>query len=1423
MLKTRHSAFYRYALTALVLAFALAAFTGLVQNTPVAHAASFTPGNIVVVRIGDGSAALTNAATAVFLDEYTPAGTIVQTISLPTTVSGNNKRLTMSGTSTSDGALALSSNGQYLTLTGYDAITGTASVTSSAANTTNRIVGRLNANGVVDTSTTLTNDYSTNNIRSAVSDNGINIWTGGAGTNPGVRYTTLGTVGTATQLSTATPTNIRVVNIFDGQLYFATGSTTIGIYKIGEGLPTTSGQLITQTVSTSGSPYGFVFFDRDNTIAGVDTLYVADDSTGTAGGLKKFSYNGTAWTQQGAIFNTGSNGLRGLTGKIENGNVVLYGTTGESSANKLVRITDTAAYNASLAASSTDLTTAVANTVFRGVAFVPQIAAPVAPSISQQPQSQTINFNTSATLTITATGTAPLTYQWYQGNSGDTSNPLAGATSATFNTGNLTATTNYWVRVSNGQGNADSNTATVTVNPPGNTPPQIGAIPALSGVISDPTNPGVSFVVSDTETAANQLVVAATATTNAGVASLANVTVSNDGNGNRTIRVNPVGVGYADISVTVTDTGNLSATTTLKYAASATSGTPSTSRFHTGVADASTAIALDGSYMLVADDENQVLRLYDRANSGLPLNGFDFTSSLGLTDISGGQPREVDIEASARVGNRVYWLASHSNSSSGNSRPNRYRIFATDIAGSGANSTLSYVGRYDGLRADLIAWDQNNGHGKGANYYGLAASAANGVIPEAADGSGFNIEGFEIAPGGAAGLIGFRAPISPASSRTKALLVPVTNLDALLSGNPGTGPAQFGAPIELDLGGRGIREIRRSNNGQHYLIVAGPADVATGVAPKDFRLYTWSGNPAEAPVLRTADLTALNTGGSFEAIVEVPITLNGSSQIQLLSDNGDTIFYNDGIIAKDLAEPRFKKFRSDVVTLGAIVKTSPTITLTSSPNPSKVGQSVIFTATVSGASETPTGTVIFTNTTTNTQLGTAALFNGQAVLNNIVFDTANNYNIVAGYSGNDFYLDSVSSGYIQNVVKHSSAVTLTSSPNPAKIGENVTFTATVTGASGTPTGTVIFTNTTTNTQLGTADLTNGQAVLHNVTFNTSGAFNIVAGYGGSPVYSGSVSATYVQNVDKLPSTLTLTSSPNPSQIAQTVVFTATVTGSGATPTGTVVFTNTTSNIQLGTATLNNSGVATITVTTLPVGSNNILAEYQGNSAYQPVADTLIQVVGLQLTTLNLTSTPNPSIFGQLVTFTASLNPATATGTVTFVADNNQTLGTRPVVNGSAVLTTSSLITGSHQITATYSGDAVYGAAQDSATHVVNGACDPLKVTAITDNGQGTVCGTLSYALSQSAPATITFALTQGNIITFTGSLTVPVKPGVIVNGGACGSPNQIGLNGAGVAGFGLNLGGNNILRNLKIYGFGGVQITAASGGNKLECVRVSKS
>jgi len=98
----------------------------------------------------------------------------------------------------------------------------------------------------------------------------------------------------------------------------------------------------------------------------------------------------------------------------------------------------------------------------QGVAAMPSIPA----TILTQPANQTINFGGTATLSVAASGTAPLSYQWYSGKSGDVTNPIPGATGTSISIGLLPAGASFWVQVSNVVGSVNSNTATITVRPP---------------------------------------------------------------------------------------------------------------------------------------------------------------------------------------------------------------------------------------------------------------------------------------------------------------------------------------------------------------------------------------------------------------------------------------------------------------------------------------------------------------------------------------------------------------------------------------------------------------------------------------------------------------------------------------------------------------------------------------------------------------------------------------------------------------------------------------------------------------------------------------------------------------------------------------------------------------------------------------------
>ena len=321
-------------------------------------AAPFTLGNLVVSRVGDGSAALSNAATAVFLDEYTKTGSFVQSISLPTT---GASAFTLSGTATSEGALTLSANpstqAQVLTIAGYNAAAGVASIAGTTSTVAPRVVDVISADGTTITAVSQGTNFSGNNIRSAISADGTGTTIYASGASTGVVYSSTSSGSSPTVVS-STVVSERVLNIFGGDLYFSTGLGTVrGIYKAGGGLPTTTGNTSTIFIDTGATSSSYDFF-----FANPNTVYIADDRTSTtatgAGGLLKYTNSGSGFTLTSTYNLAGATagttvGLRGLTG---DGTDIF----GISTDNRLVD------FNIG-SSGFTTLATAATNTAFRGV------------------------------------------------------------------------------------------------------------------------------------------------------------------------------------------------------------------------------------------------------------------------------------------------------------------------------------------------------------------------------------------------------------------------------------------------------------------------------------------------------------------------------------------------------------------------------------------------------------------------------------------------------------------------------------------------------------------------------------------------------------------------------------------------------------------------------------------------------------------------------------------------------------------------------------------------------------------------------------------------------------------------------------------------------------------------------------------------
>ncbi|MER6841931.1 Ig-like domain repeat protein [Streptomyces platensis] len=391
-----------------------------------------------------------------------------------------------------------------------------------------------------------------------------------------------------------------------------------------------------------------------------------------------------------------------------------------------------------------------------------------------------------------------------------------------------------------------------------------------------------------------------------------------------------------------------------------------------------------------------------------------------------------------------------------------------------------------------------------------------------------------------------------------------------------------------------------------------------------------------------------------------------------------------------------------------------TTTVSGLPEPSVTGQPVTFLARVisdSLGNAAPTGTVTFDFGDGTTPVTVAAAGGVASAAHTYTSATGSPYTVRATYNGDDRFTASV--GTETHIVQPSlSATVISSSPDPAVVGQPVDITATVSAAApgaGTPTGTVTF-DFGDGTPSVTAPVTDGTATVTHAWASTSGSpYALTAGYSGDADFSPST-ATGTQTVGQAATTTAVASSPDPSVTGQPVDITATVSAAAegaGTPTGTVTF-DFGDGTPSVTATVT-AGVATVTHTWAGTSGSpyTVTADYSGDIDFGPSTGTDSQTVGQASTVLSLFSSPDPSVAGQEVTFTAlvSVVPPGAgapTGTVTFDFGDGTAPVTAPVSSGAATVTHAyANSTGSpYTVTATYHGDDDFAPVTTTDVHTV---------------------------------------------------------------------------------------------------------------------------
>jgi len=285
-----------------------------------------------------------------------------------------------------------------------------------------------------------------------------------------------------------------------------------------------------------------------------------------------------------------------------------------------------------------------------------------------------------------------------------------------------------------------------------------------------------------------------------------------------------------------------------------------------------------------------------------------------------------------------------------------------------------------------------------------------------------------------------------------------------------------------------------------------------------------------------------------------------------------------------------------------------------------------------------------------------------------------------------------------------------------------------------------------------------------------GSHSITATYSGDNYFLASTSAALGQTVNQAPTTTALTSSANPSSYGQALTFTASVaTSFGGSATGTVTFFD--GATQIGSASVS-GGFARFTAaaTLLSAGSHSIMASYSGDANFTGSNSVAWgQTVNPAATSSALVSSLNSSVFGQSVTFTATVSSSisgTQSGTVSFYLDGSSTpTQTSTLSGGTAQFSTSALAGGGHTITAAFSS--------------TNANFQGSSSAALTQNVEDFSVSEAPASLTISRGHSGTTTLTVQPVLGYSGNVSLSCS-GVPANTTCSLSPSQVSLSDSSV-------------------------------------------
>jgi hypothetical protein len=624
-------------------------------------------------------------------------------------------------------------------------------------------------------------------------------------------------------------------------------------------------------------------------------------------------------------------------------------------------------------------------------------------------------------------------------------------------------------------------------------------------------------------------------------------------------------------------------------------------------------------------------------------------------------------------------------------------------------------------------------------------------------------------------LTAIKADGTIATDYTGTITFTTTDANGLYKG--GTAPGTNTSVYTMTAGDNGVLTIPVASGLQlnaygvwTATAVADPATVPPGANGTAISNDIYVIEPSSLVLTSSVNPSAVNQSTTFTLTITTTGTVtpggtvtffNGTTQIgatQTVTGSGNTgtasvpdSFATPGSYPIKAVYTSSSNTAGGTATLTQLVGNTTGITLTSSINPSLVGQSTSLTATVTslGTFGAATGTIQFFDGTTS--LGTINVSAGVATLP-VSFSTAGTHTLKAIYTSSNPDLTNATSDPYDQQVLNLASLSLASSVNPSLPGQSTTLTATLTTLTASPSGTIKFYDGT--TLIGTVTL---PADSISVSFTTTGNHILTAVYSGDTTTE-TITSPPLTQVVLYATTATLTSSVNPVDVNANTTLTATVHSSSGTPTGTVTFKS--NGIAIGTGTLS-GGVATLVTHFAAPGTYTLVAVYAGDGSNQGATTNTVLETVLNVVNIALSSSVNPVFLDNPTVLTATLTTlvpgTTPSGLVNFF-DGATPIGSGTIVNGMVSITASFVYAGTHNITAVFAGDAT-DAPATSPVLAQTVADFSLAVASGGSSSASTIAGgTASYNLAVTPIITTTFpgpiTLTVSGLPTsVTGTLT----------------------------------------------------------------------